>query len=347
MRTLASKQPQPPTRTEFSLARHAACDEVKCAARAGVASDFSGIPARTGNAVSSYSALEPEEGPGPVSQGDAGPRDAGPEDAGPRDAGPRDAGPRDAGPRDAGPRDAGVPPPPCAITTRTLAGAPDGTANTRKTVGPNERVQMTASAAATWTASAGVVAPATGTTTIWTAPDAGGPSTVTATPASGAPCSVAMQVNPPTSRVLIKTSNRAYSAGKAGSGFVANGTLAPKNVSFSRIEVMEGTVAAVATGYYDTVLHWNGIMHPPTASWLAINASNGGFTDTVGSPPPGTPGPFSAGNFLWAIPQLYRSVGNTGTGTPFNPGNHVQNMADATGVETTLKEGAKGGPRTP
>ncbi|NTW42077.1 MAG: response regulator, partial [Cellulomonadaceae bacterium] len=54
----------------------------------------------------------------------------------------------------------------------------------------------------------------------------------------------------------------------AGSGFESTVVIAPRSVSFSRIEVMEGAVKATAVGYYDTVLRWNGIVHPPTPRWL-------------------------------------------------------------------------------
>ena len=274
---------------------------------------------------------EAEEGPGPVSRSlDSG-------------------GPRDAGvPLPGGvPTPAPAPSPPvagCTIATRTLVAAPDGTANTRKEVGVNEQIEMTASASAKWTASSGTVTPhASGVTAIWTAPDVGATSSVTATPATGAPCSVSITVIPPTRRSLVKSSDRAYTAGLAGSGFKAVVTIMPTNVSFTRIQVWEEDVNAVATGYYDTVMGMNGLRHPPTPP-LVPNASNSGLIDTIGTNPPGSPGPFSFGRFLWAIPQHYR-IGSTGS-IPYSIGHHTKVMIGIIGAEVTAKEGAIRG-RTP
>lgn len=233
------------------------------------------------------------------------------------------------------------PPPGCTITTRTLAAAPDGTAVTRKVVGVNEQVEMTASTSATWTASSGTVTPSSGNTVIWTAPDARSTSTVTATPPSGSPCSVSMNVLPPARRVLSNPSDRSYTAGLGGSGFRATVTIMPINVSFTRIQVWEEAVNAVATGYYDTVLGWNGLPHPPTTP-LVPNASNSGLIDTVGTNPPGSPGPFSFGTFLWAIPQHYRIIGSTAS-IQYSTGNHAQVMLGPIGAEGTEKEGASRG----
>lgn len=234
------------------------------------------------------------------------------------------------------------PPPPCTITTRTLASAPDGTADTRITVGVNERVEMTVTGApATWVASSGTITPIVGNTVVWTAPDTSGPSLITATQPTGSSCSVAMIVLSPASALLTRKTDVGYTAGLAGSGFVADLTVMPISVSFSRIEVMEGSVAAVATGYYDVVLGWNGAIHPPTAGgFKPVNSRNGGLRDTVGSRAPGTPTPFSKGDFLWKIPQIFRVTGNSGTGTTYSTGDHLQDMVGTSGEETTSKEGA-------
>jgi hypothetical protein len=147
-----------------------------------------------------------------------------------------------------------------------------------------------------------------------------------------------MTVVAPSRRSLSRRSNRIYTAGRAGSGFVANVTIMPTNVSFRRIQVQEGTVSAVATGYYNTVLGWSGLTHP-AGNWLTPNARNRGIIDTIGTNPPGTLGPFSPGSFVWAIPQLYRA-GTSGTPHTYSTGRHTQTMLGSTGRETTSKEGA-------
>jgi hypothetical protein len=232
----------------------------------------------------------------------------------------------------------------CTIATKTLIAAADGSANTRKEVGVNEQVELTSSVSARWTASSGTLTPpVSGITVIWTAPDVGATSTVTATPATGAPCSVSINVLPPSHRSLANPPiDRVYSAGLAGSGFKAVVTIKPTNVSFRRIQVWEEAVNAVASGYYDTVLHWNGLPHPPTKR-VTPDAANNGLLDTIGTEEPGTPGPFSTGKFVWAIPQHYRIIGNTGNGVHYSTGYHVQLMTKTDGTEGTTKEGASRG----
>jgi hypothetical protein len=140
--------------------------------------------------------------------------------------------------------------------------------------------------------------------------------------------------------MTVKTPHT-YTVGLAGSGFLAEAVILPKTVSFSRLQLGEGRATSKASGYYDTTLHWNGIVHPPTAEpWPTVDAGNGAGSDNVGSVPPGTHGPFSTGNFLWQIPQRYRRAGSSGTGHVFTTDDHVQHMKDATGEETTSKEGA-------
>lgn len=237
------------------------------------------------------------------------------------------------------------PAPGCTIATTTLATAPDGTANTRRTVGVNEQVQMTSSVSASWSAGGGSITPTSGTTVTWTAPPDGRSCSVTATPASGGSCSVSMRVLPPSHRSLVKISDRAYTAGLAGSGFRANVTIMPTNVSFTRTEVREEEVEASATGYYDTVHGLDKAVHPATA-WLSPNASNSGLIDTIGTNPPGLGGPFSVGTFIWPIPQHHRPAGGSGSGTRYSTGTHAQAMVDVNGSEGTAKEGASRG-RTP
>lgn len=151
-----------------------------------------------------------------------------------------------------------------------------------------------------------------------------------------------MTVSPPSSRSLAWKSDRAYTAGLAGSGFEANVTIMPRNVSFTRIQVREESVNSVATGYYKTVLGWDGISHP-TGTWLTLNASNSGLVDTVGTNPLGTSGPFSFGTFIWPIPQSFRIAGSAGGGTVYSTGTHAQVMLNSTGNEGTSKEGASRG----
>lgn len=236
----------------------------------------------------------------------------------------------------------GAPVAPMTASTRTLVSAPDGTADTRRTVGVNEEVELSSSGPAAWTASVGTVTIAGGKTT-WTAPGAAGLATLTAAPASGSAVTVAMTVVPPTSRALTLDTNRTYDPDRSGSGFFAKVVIQPTTVSFKRTEFREETVNAVATGYYKTVMGWDGMAHPVT-SWISPDAANSGLLDKIGTNSPGGPKPFSSGSFLWAIPQSFRTPG-VGAGTVYSTARHLQTMFSfpmglAAGAETTSKEGA-------
>ncbi len=229
--------------------------------------------------------------------------------------------------------------PQCTISSRTLDAAPDGTADTRTVVGVNEIVLLTASAPSKWSATAGTIN-ATGASGSWLSPASAKPvsCSVTATPATGSPCSINFQVIPPRERKMTKTTDHAYTAGLAGSGFEATALILPLNVSFSGIEVREETVAGQAAGYYNNVLGWDKGMHP-TGTWSRVDATNNNVKDTIGTTPPGTPGPFGMGIFFWSIPLTWRTPNDPKT-YPYGTADQIQVMIDSSGAEITSKEGA-------
>jgi len=238
------------------------------------------------------------------------------------------------------PPPAPAPTPSCTITTRTSAKAPDGTADSRTLVGVKEEVAIASSVPSAWTASDGTFTTFSDRVILWTAPVLAAKAVITATPAGGgAPCSVTMEVVPPSSRQLVKKTDRPYDAGLAGSGFEADATILPTEVSFNRIEVREEEAIGVATGYYDKVLLWNGKKHP-VGAWVVPDPAVRIIRDGVGSPSPGTPGPFSKGTFEWPIPQTYRPVGSTAQPIEYSKASHFQEMLWTSGAETTTKEGA-------
>ena len=230
-----------------------------------------------------------------------------------------------------------APPPGCTITTKTVARAPDGTADTRRQVGVSELVTLTSSVPATWTASVGAITSTGPSSASWTAPGSPDTATITATPATGGPATVSIKVIQPTGNLQTEAKAQSYAPDLAGSGFVSKVTVRPINVSFSRIKVREETATAKATGYYDTVTRWNGIKHPQ-GTFMPLDKDNNGQNDTVGSPQPGTPKPFSDGEFHWPIPQSYEAPG--GGGGVYSTGDHLQTMTGSAGTETTAKEGA-------
>jgi hypothetical protein len=232
--------------------------------------------------------------------------------------------------------------PQCTISSRTFDTAPDGTADTRTVVGVNEIVMMTASAPSTWSATAGTIfATGASASSTWVSPASATPvsCSVTATPATGSPCSINFRVIPPRERKMTKTTDRAYTAGLAGSGFEATALILPLNVSFSGTLVREETVAGEATGYYKNVLGWDKAMHP-TGTWSRVDAKNNNVKDTIGTNPPGTRGPFDIGTFFWPIPVIWRTPNDPKTFPYDNTADQIQVMMDSSGVEITAKEGA-------
>jgi hypothetical protein len=234
-------------------------------------------------------------------------------------------------------------PPPCIITTHTLVSAPDGSPDTRTTVGVNEQVELTSSIPVTWTASCGILAPTGANTALWSAPMTAGACTISAAPASGGKkCSISLRTVAPASATMKKLSDVEYTRGLAGSGFAAQAFIGPKSVSFSRLQVGEGAATAKATGYYKEVLGQDGEVHKPTAEpWPTLDNQNSGFGDLVGAPQPGDPPPFSKGSFLWRIPWFFRAAGILGAGTLIKIVKHIKKMKGRTGIETTSKGGAK------
>ncbi|HQR52370.1 MAG TPA: hypothetical protein PLZ79_03810 [Burkholderiales bacterium] len=233
------------------------------------------------------------------------------------------------------------------MKTMTAAHATDGSPDSRQKVGVREEVAIGASVAASWTVSDGTYVAFSVDRIIWTAPPLAANCTITATPTdpkTASPCTVSFEVVPPSGRALARERDLAYTSNLAGSGFVAGVTILPTDVSFSRIEVREEEALGVATGYYDSVLGWNGKKHGAT-SWTVPGGQNIRMVDTVGTELPGSPGPFSKGTFDWEIPQTYRSIGSTQSIPPYAKANHSQEMFGVSGAEGTFKEGAGRGRR--
>jgi hypothetical protein len=120
--------------------------------------------------------------------------------------------------------------PMCNINTKTLLSAPDGTPDTRKTVGVKERVEMTSSSTATWSAMHGTITPTSGTKVIWTAPATGVITTVKAILVTGKQCLRLMTVKAPTSLSMIKNREHALTPGTAGACMITDVTIHPRNV---------------------------------------------------------------------------------------------------------------------
>lgn len=157
-------------------------------------------------------------------------------------------------------------------------------------------------------------------------------------PSQGSGQNYTISIIAPSGAHLTRFSGLRHTQGLAGVGFQANIFLEPSDVSFANLFFAEGTVAAVASGFYAV---FNGIAHSPTATPLSIGScnittgcqANGMDTvDTNDKVPP-----FSIGDFLWAIPWQYKV--NGGALTAFTTANHHQ-FTDAAGKASIEKAGA-------
>ncbi|MFE9451617.1 glycosyltransferase [Streptomyces sp. NPDC006739] len=129
-----------------------------------------------------------------------------------------------------------------------------------------------------------------------------------------------------------------HTTGTWSVGFLGEIFMRPTDVSFAQAVMREGTVAGVGSGYLAGL---NGIVHPlggivTIGTGDAAKGSKVNGTDTVNSGNLGTP--FSAGDFLWAIPWLFGLTGTT-PATQFTTANHHM-TADSTGRATIEKKGA-------
>jgi hypothetical protein len=155
---------------------------------------------------------------------------------------------------------------------------------------------------------------------------------------AGTSHSYTFTVIPPSGAHLTKFSGLRHKMGFSGVGFEANIFLEPSNVSFSSLKFAEGTVAAVATGYYSTL---NGLVHQPTAVPPTIgncNTATGCQANGMDTVDTGDGvGPFAVGDFLWAIPWQYQTT--SGSLVQFTVANQ-HFVANSTGAATVSKAGA-------
>ena len=232
------------------------------------------------------------------------------------------------------------------LVSATTEHAPDKTADSRTTIGVCETTTISTVPAllVNWSVSGeGAVTP-TGTTTTFQAADVFDTSSVNASIGGVSLGLIQYTVIEPEGNVLSNPPvPQVYEPKKAGSGFRAKVTIQPTFVCFSGIKTQEQVAIGAATGYYDVTLGWNGMQHPQTTFWIPIDNLNhwAGFVDKVGTlAPAGSRKPFSAGTFIWNIPQRYRSA-VAGRSHYYATIRHEQDMVSGpSGKETTSKGGA-------
>ncbi|WP_430931729.1 eCIS core domain-containing protein [Saccharicrinis sp. 156] len=193
------------------------------------------------------------------------------------------------------------------VTSETIASAPDGTADTRTTVGVGERVRFTGDTAGTWTATTGrIIGNNNGVNMVWEAPPIAASPTISLTTTGGA-TSIHMTVTAPDSLTMTVGGRHAIPAGTAGACMQNNVFIHPMNVNFGRTQWLEVAGPASNVSGYFTRFTADQIFHHPNPNFLPFNDNNTGLTDHAAWH--GVPAPFSGGRFDWVIPNLYKIDG--------------------------------------
>jgi peptidoglycan hydrolase-like protein with peptidoglycan-binding domain len=150
-----------------------------------------------------------------------------------------------------------VPPPtaPPVVTSETIKSAPDGTPDTRTTVGVGERVRFTANTSGTWTVSHGhIIGLNTGSNIVWEAPPTATAPTITVTTPGGTRV-IPMTVIAPNALSMTVNRNDAIPAGTAGACMITDVVVNPLNVNFGRTQWLEVPGPATnVSGYFTGLL---------------------------------------------------------------------------------------------
>jgi hypothetical protein len=234
----------------------------------------------------------------------------------------------------------------CSISTKTLRSAPDGTPDTRTTVGVGEEVQMTARSPATWAAARGsTVAPSAGTTVIWTAPAIPMTTAVNATLATGTKCSCIMSVEAPKALSLTKVAAHFIPKWTAGVCMRCAVTVLPRNVCLGATRWLEMPGPATAIeGYFAQRFFAGKLNHRPYSQYVEFNDNNlcknwdhAAFED-LNDP---LPEPFWKGRFMWKIRNKYKLDNESdSSGREFATTFQLWRMLDDFGTLAVNKAGA-------
>ena len=202
-----------------------------------------------------------------------------------------------------------LPAAPVITSTETIKAAPDGTSNTRRTIGVGERVRFTANTAGTWSASAGhIIGMNNGINMVWEAPPIASAPIITLTTPAGSTI-VTMTVIAPNGISMTVARHHAIPAGTAGACMINNVKITPLNVNFGRTQWLEVPGPATnVTGYFNRFTAAD-IFHHPNPNYLPLNDHNSGLNDHAAWH--GVPGPFSFGTFEWVIPNRYKIDGES------------------------------------
>lgn len=198
----------------------------------------------------------------------------------------------------------GTPP---VITSETIKPAPDGSPDTRTTIGVGERVRFTANTAGTWTASEGhFIGRNNGANIVWEAPAVASNPTITLTTPGGARV-LPLTVIAPNALSMTVVRRDPIPAGTAGACMITRVVVNPLNVNFGRTQWLEVPGPATNVSGYFTRFAADVIFHDPTDHFIPVGDDNSHLEDHAAWE--AVPPPFSFGTFEWVIPNRYKIDG--------------------------------------
>ncbi len=217
----------------------------------------------------------------------------------------------------------------CVATTPTN--------RTRTTIGVGEVVNLSISPAPPGTLTWTLDGPGTLSGSTYTAPDRAGSATITAE-CAGCNCGKwvkTFSIIEPSGAIIDQEANTGvwHIMGTPSVGFKGRPYISPDSVSFSAVQIREGTVAAVCNGYF---LPQNGQMHTAGSFVGMLDVVPGKGTkvnavDTIQGGDGGIGTPYAAGTFTWAIPWYFKIGG--GAEKQFTTMNHVKTIDAAGGLQ--------------
>jgi len=235
------------------------------------------------------------------------------------------------------------------IQSDTVLTAPDGTADTRHTIGVCEKVDfsITPTLEAQWTASGGTPTSGQGTSWRWQAPETPTSITITAVLGSGVSLTATMTVVSPIGITGTKTYDWSTAggdipAGGAGAGMQLDMQVDPTSVCFGYLEASEVPSGGEGIQGYFQQFPPAQLAHTTAGHWFAISNDNLWF-DTAAVV--GLPKPWADGQYHWTIPNHYRCAGTSGSGHLYATTTQLFSLR-ASG-ETTVSKVGQSSTRTP
>ncbi|NLG65111.1 MAG: hypothetical protein GX537_05845 [Actinobacteria bacterium] len=205
------------------------------------------------------------------------------------------------------------------VESETLATTPSDRA--RRTVGVGERVALRivpSGYSATWSVTGGSVSPTEGNSTLFEAPHVATSATVTVLIGSGVSYEIPFFVLSPSGYLVTAIQPIQFGVTNvAGAGMLLDLYVAPTNVSFGRVEIMEvGGVSTNATGYFadNPNIDEKWFVHNKengADSWIEVEMNNYIAQDLVyiNMLPP----PWSGGHYSVPVPAGWRVIGGVST----------------------------------